>query len=568
MAILAKQTRASWEALHVQRGFALSFQHGVPIRREGCIFSLHAGTRGQEVLKKLTFKKKIGLMVAIAVIGVAFLTIINALSVRRVLVEGRQAELARAVEALHTVVAGYQAKAAAGQMTEAEAQKAAKDAARLSRFGGADGKTNYFYIWTLKVEGVMHPIKPEWEGQAMVGKIKDSDGMDVIATLVRAIEQSPTGRAYVEMHFPKPGSNAPVPKLQYVVKVDGWNWLIGSGLYLDDLNAEIWAEVLQRSVIACMLLVVFSGTGFLVARAVLQQLGGDPAEAIEVMNEVAKGNLVADLGQRLPGSLLHALDGMQHSLRTTVSRVRTAADSMNLASMEIASGNQDLSGRTEQAASSLQETASAMEQLTATVQQSSDAALQAQQLAVGANEVAIQGGAAIADVMQTMERINASARKVVDIIGVIDGIAFQTNILALNAAVEAARAGEQGRGFAVVAAEVRSLATRSAQAAKEIKSLIDESVEGAESGAALVKGACATIQDIQHAVQRVKDIIGEISVAAREQSGGIGQVNTAVSELERMTQQNAALVEQSAAAAMSLKDQSHQLAAVVQIFRT
>ena len=267
------------------------------------------------------------------------------------------------------------------------------------------------------------------------------------------------------------------------------------------------------------------------------------------------------------GEMVRALDSMVKQLRQSILTVRTAADSIGTASAEIATGNQDLSARTEQTASNLQQAASSMEQLTGTVKQSADSARQANQLASSAAEVAARGGSVVSQVVSTMDEINASSKKIADIIGVIDGIAFQTNILALNAAVEAARAGEQGRGFAVVAGEVRNLAQRSAEAAKEIKGLIGTSVDKVESGSKLVADAGQTMNEIVASVQRVTDIIGEITAAASEQSDGIGQVNVAVTQLDQMTQQNAALVEESAAAAESLKDQAVRLAQVVGTFR-
>ena len=267
------------------------------------------------------------------------------------------------------------------------------------------------------------------------------------------------------------------------------------------------------------------------------------------------------------GRLLASLEAMQGALRELVGQVRASTDSIRTASSEIADGNADLSSRTEQAASSLQQTAASIEQMHGTVQQSAASARTANELAGSAAQVAVQGGEVVARVVSTMEEINGSSRRIADIIGVIDGIAFQTNILALNAAVEAARAGEQGRGFAVVASEVRSLAQRSAEAAKEIKALIGASVDKVESGSRLVADAGQTMSEIVASVQRVSDIIGEISSAAGEQSQGIGQVNTAVAQLDQATQQNAALVEQSAAAAESLKAQARQLADTVQRFR-
>lgn len=294
------------------------------------------------------------------------------------------------------------------------------------------------------------------------------------------------------------------------------------------------------------------------------------AYGISVANEVAQGNLAVDAStQRTDevGDLMRALGSMASQLNHSITTVRDSSESIRLASSEIATGNQDLSVRTEQTASNLQRASASTEQLTGTVAQSASAARQANQLASNAAEVAGRGGAVVAQVVSTMEEINTSARKISDIISVIDGIAFQTNILALNAAVEAARAGEQGRGFAVVASEVRSLAGRSAEAAKEIKALIGVSVEKVDSGSRLVAHAGETMTEIVSSVQRVSAMIGEISAAASEQSDGIGEVNTAVAQLDQMTQQNAALVEESAAAAESLREQAQRLAHVVSTFK-
>jgi methyl-accepting chemotaxis protein len=299
-------------------------------------------------------------------------------------------------------------------------------------------------------------------------------------------------------------------------------------------------------------------------------ISGPLNEAVAVAKQVASGDLTAKIvasSEDETGQLMHSLKAMNDNLLRIVGEVRIGTDTIATASSQIASGNLDLSSRTEQQASSLEETASAMEQLTATVKQNSDNAKQANQLAVSASEVAVQGGVAVGQVVDTMQAINASARKIVDIIGVIDGIAFQTNILALNAAVEAARAGEQGRGFAVVASEVRSLAQRSAAAAKEIKTLIDDSVEKAGLGSKLVESAGVTMTEVVSSVKRVTDIVGEISSASSEQSTGIEEVNRAITQMDEVTQQNAALVEEAAAAAQSLQDQAHNLANVVSVFR-
>ncbi|MDN3546354.1 MAG: methyl-accepting chemotaxis protein [Roseateles asaccharophilus] len=293
-------------------------------------------------------------------------------------------------------------------------------------------------------------------------------------------------------------------------------------------------------------------------------------ELVREAERIGSGDLAAaPLSQRSDeiGEVQRALAAMREALARALSQVRHSADSIQTASAEIASGNADLSTRTEQTASNLQQTASSMSQLTGAVRQSADAAGTANQLATSAAEVAQRGGAVVGQVVSTMGEINDSSRKISDIIGTIDGIAFQTNILALNAAVEAARAGEQGRGFAVVAGEVRSLAQRSASAAREIKALIGNSVERVEAGTRLVQDAGSTMNEIVASVQRVADIIAEIGAGAGEQSQGISTINTAVNQLDQMTQQNAALVEESAAAAESLKDQAQRLSEVVATFR-
>jgi len=316
-------------------------------------------------------------------------------------------------------------------------------------------------------------------------------------------------------------------------------------------------------------ILVSLGLGSLVARLLARQLGGEPAYAADMVSRIADGDLTTSIDTRrsAAGSLLLSIQQMQGQLVEVVGRIKVSTDTIATASSEIASGNQDLSSRTEEQASSLEQTAASMEELTSTVKQNADNARQANQLASSASEVAVRGGSVVGQVVDTMSAINASSKKIVDIISVIDGIAFQTNILALNAAVEAARAGEQGRGFAVVASEVRSLAQRSAAAAKEIKVLIDDSVGKVGTGSHQVAEAGRTMDEIVASVKRVTDIMGEISSASQEQTSGIEQVNQAIAQMDQVTQQNAALVEEAAAAASSLQEQAGHLVQAVGVFR-
>ncbi|WP_460941408.1 methyl-accepting chemotaxis protein [Pandoraea terrae] len=336
-------------------------------------------------------------------------------------------------------------------------------------------------------------------------------------------------------------------------------------LYQQAQREHQWVRWIVAGAVAGGIVLLFV-LGSILRRAINQPL----RVALSLSRQIAAGDLTAKVDgntQDEIGQLLFGLGVMKNSLLSIVADVREGIESINVASGEIAAGNTDLSARTEQQAASLEQTASSMEQLTATVKQNADNAKQASTLAVNASEIAARGGQVVGNVVDTMQGISTSSNKIVDIISVIEGIAFQTNILALNAAVEAARAGEQGRGFAVVAGEVRTLAQRSAAAAKEIKVLIEDSVGRVETGSTLVAQAGKTMNEIVQAVQRVTDIMGEISAASAEQSSGIEQVNRAVTQMDEVTQQNAALVEEAAAAAGSLEEQAHRLRDAVSVFR-
>ena len=345
---------------------------------------------------------------------------------------------------------------------------------------------------------------------------------------------------------------------------------VNNAKILNEETNEIYASIFTQLIILTIVgMLVGILIGIALTRGLTRQLGGEPSVAVKAAAAIASGDLSTpiDASRAKVGSIIYAMKQMQSSLREVVGTVRTSTTSIAAGAEQIAAGNTDLSSRTEQQAASLQETAASMEELSSTVKSNSESAKQVTQMAMSASSVAGRGGEVVGQVVQMMNDINESSRKIADIIGVIDGIAFQTNILALNAAVEAARAGEQGRGFAVVAGEVRSLAKRSADAAKEIKDLINESVARVDAGGQLVSDAGDTMADIVNQVNKVTELIKEIDRATDEQSSGISQVNLAISQLDDVTQQNSSLVEESAAAAASLNDQVQGLLRAVAVFK-
>ena len=511
---------------------------------------------------KLSFVQKLWLPLILSLLCLAGISIYDAYQTREVRLNERQADLVHASELALNVVKTFGDQVTAGSTPLAEAQKTAMDTIRKMRYG-EDG---YFTIINSRPTVLMNPMKPEMDGKD-VGDYKDPDGVYFFRDIVSLIQRD--GKGFISFSFPKPGETEASLKLGYNVAYQPWDWILYTGVYVDDINAAFRATLYQSLGILLVLAAALSAVVVLLNRGILRSLGGEPSYAAEIANQIANNDLTAVV-KTAPddrSSLLFSMRRMQEQLTQTIGTIKTSADSIATATHQIAAGNQDLSQRTEEQAASLEETAASMEQLTSTVTQNADNASQANQLAAQAAEVAAQGGAVVSRVVETMDGINASSDKIASIVGIIESIAFQTNILALNAAVEAARAGEQGRGFAVVASEVRSLAQRSSAASKEIKELIHDSVERVRAGAGHVQEAGAKMREITHEIRRVTDIMGEITAASQEQSKGIGQVNQAVTQMDEVTQQNAALVEQAAAAASSLESQAADLKASVSMFR-
>jgi methyl-accepting chemotaxis protein len=511
-------------------------------------------------LSNLNIARKLGLLTILTGVGIALVAACFLVSERKLIVDERANGVRQAVEIAHGVVSGFQQQAASGAMPDAEARRAALAALKTLRYSGSE----YFWVNDMEPRMLMHPTKPELEGKEL-GDIKDPNGLHVFKVFVDLVRKD--GAGFVEYLWPKPGSQAPVPKLSYVKGVPAWGWVIGSGIYMDSVGAVFWPRVAEFSAVTLVLSGALMLFGTMLSRGIARSL----TRAVTLARTVAAGDLttVIDVrGNDETAQLLYALRDMNHSLNGIVGEVHIGVRAIASSSAEIAAGSQDLSSRTVQQAGALEETASSMKALTDAVQQNAAHARHANTLAASASTIAVRGGTVVGEVVQTMDSINASARKIVDIIGVIDGIAFQTNILALNAAVEAARAGEQGRGFAVVASEVRTLAQRSAAAAREVKQLIADSVSRIDAGSVLVQQAGATMHEIVASVGQVSQIIGEITIAGGRQEAGIGEVNQAIDEMDGVTQQNAAMVEQAAAAAEAMRVQAEHLSAVFDRFKT
>jgi methyl-accepting chemotaxis protein len=511
---------------------------------------------------KLTIAQRLGLLIVSALAGIALLVAVFLYSERALLMQERQLGLQQAVETAHGFIAYYHDLLAQGTLTEDEAKLAAIAAIKTLRYNGSE----YFFIGDFQQKMVMHPTTPKLDGTD-VSSLKDAHGKFLFAEMDKVAKAS--GSGFVSYMWPKPGSQTPVDKITYVKAYAPWGWIVGSGVYVDTVDAVIKARIVKAGIGSALLAGLLLLASLIISRGLVRQLGGEPDVASNITQRIAAGDLTVaiDLQEDDQSSLLYALKTMRDSLSGIVGQVRSGSEGVATASAEIAQGNQDLSSRTESQASALEQTASSMEELGSTVKQNADSARQANQLAMNASTVALQGGNVVGQVVETMKGINDASRKISAIISVIDGIAFQTNILALNAAVEAARAGEQGRGFAVVATEVRSLAGRSADAAKEIKKLIGDSVARVEQGSALVDQAGVTMNEVVGSIKRVTDIMGEISAASTEQSQGVSQVGEAVTQMDQVTQQNAALVEEMAAAASSLKSQAQELVATVAVFK-
>ncbi|MFM0742215.1 methyl-accepting chemotaxis protein [Paraburkholderia xenovorans] len=513
-------------------------------------------------MNRFSLNTKLWFALLIMWLGLLFLGGWAAIQSRNTMLAGRKTAIEDVVDAAEGVVAEYAKMAGRNELTQAQAQQQAMARLSAMRFPGH----GYMVITTATPVVIMHPVLADLRNKD-VSISADPNGKLLFVEMVKVAQAK--GEGFVDYMARLPGKTDYISKISFVKRFAPWDWYLISGVYVDDVDDAFRSDLLSYLVMVFVIGSLGSVAFVIIIRNVKRSLGGEPAYAATVAEGIADGDLSHDVTLRAgdSGSMLFGMQRMQHRLADTIRRIHGGTETITVAAGQIAAGNLDLSVRTEEQASSLGETAASMEELTATVKQNADNARQANQMALTTSRIAVEGGEAMQQVVVTMQSIASSSVRVVDIISVIEGIAFQTNILALNAAVEAARAGEEGRGFAVVAGEVRNLAHRSSEAAKEIKRLIEDSVERVGNGKALVEKAGSTMQSLVHSVQRVTDIISEISAASEEQTRGIEQVNSAITHMDEATQQNAAMVEQAAAAAQSMQEQAQMLRDIVNMFR-
>jgi methyl-accepting chemotaxis protein len=511
-------------------------------------------------MKSMSFRARLLCIVGFVWFSLLVLGILDAISRRQLLMQQRQNALAEQIDSANSVIRFYVGQAQSHAMSEQDAKNAAIASIRAVRFG----TSGYLVIDNSKMFQIANGALPNSENKS--NDLVDSTGKHFVAEI---IQHDLDGTHPTRFLFPKPGQTEPLPKIAYGDYVREWDWHVFTGAYIDDVDRAFYATIFKDMTAVAIIGLLLTFGMLYIIRQVLGSIGGDPQDVATVCARIAAGNLSehVPVAEGDKHSLMHSMKVMQDRLIETIGEIKRVADSITAASREIADGHNDLSARTEQQAASLAETASSMDEITSTVRLNSEHASQASWLALDASTTAQGGNGVVAEVVATMDHIAGSSNKIVDIISVIEGIAFQTNILALNAAVEAARAGEQGRGFAVVAAEVRALAQRSASAAKDVKSLIDESVSNVSSGQSLAHRSGSTMQQVLTAVTRVTDIMGEISAASIQQTQGIEHIGVTISQMDNVTQQNAALVEQATAAATALAGQAAELKQTVSVFR-
>ena len=514
-------------------------------------------------LDRLSLAARVWLVIAIVVVGLIALTVMSAMDSRSLQMEARQRALGDEVSTAMALVQSYHERAAKGEFSDADAQKRALAAVSTLRWNDGAG---YVYAFDSNLVMRMHPVMPKRVGSSIKDEA-DSTGKYMYREMLAADQRD--GHGITQYMWPMPGSKGDKLKMTYTAWYKPWDLHIAAGAYFVDIDAQfthmLVGSLLRATLVGLLVILIVWQS----MRSIRVSIGGEPVFAVAMATRIADGDLTVAGAYKAPpsGSLLDALQRMRGELTGIVGKVQHSAHAVSTAAQQIASGNDDLSYRTQEQASSLEETAASMEEMTSTVKQSADNAQHASRLAADMRTQAEHGGDVAARASGAMQAIQQASAQIAEIVSLIDEIAFQTNLLALNAAVEAAHAGEQGHGFAVVAGEVRNLAQRSARAAKDIKALIGDSVEKVQAGSQLVDESGRALAGIIGSAKKVADIVEEIAAASHEQSGGIEQVNRAVTQMDEVTQKNAALVEEAAAAARAMQEQADQLHVQMRYFR-
>ena len=511
-------------------------------------------------LIKFDIRARLYGVVALFAVGLLMIAATLVYFQTQVITGRRHAELKGLVETAMTLVSSQYQMVKSGELTEAEGKAAALKLVSKLRYQG----DNYFWINDLNPKMVMHPFRADLDGKDLSG-FKDPNGLALFVEFVNVVKAS--GSGFVDYMWPKPGIAEPVQKTSYVVLFEPWGWVLGTGVYNDDLITDRNRAVNAAAIAGLIVLIIVGGLTGLIVRDVVSRLAILKTAALELANSNFDIELPAAGRHDEISEIANALGMVVESVGSAIGQIKLSASEVTNASAEISTSTTGLSQRTEQQAASLEETSASMEEMTATVRKNAENVQQASELAVSTQQVANRGGQVVAETVEAMAKIEDSSRKISDIIGVIDEIARQTNLLALNAAVEAARAGEAGRGFAVVASEVRSLAQRSSQAAKDIKDLITSSNGQVKDGVTLVNKAGDSLHDIVESIKKVTAVVSEIANASMEQSTGIEQINKALTQMDEVTQQNSALVEENAATAKTLEGQAKSMDEHVAVFR-
>jgi methyl-accepting chemotaxis protein len=546
------------------------------------------------MLDKLPLRTRLMAVVLVALLGVLALAAIAAFNTRSLMLDERKGQIRAITQGAYNIAAYYQGQEAAGKLSREEAQAHAKDAVRQIRFNGPENKSDYFYIWTPEGINVMHAIKPEWEGKSMGDQVKDGNGRLIIRELAVLLQTQ--NSAYMDTQFIKTASDpATYPKVLYAQKFAPWNWMIGTGVYIDEVDKEFKQTLIYQGTLALVVLSLIGAICLLVTRSVLRQIGGEPALATTIMHQVAAGDLRTSIGHTEPGSLLHALDKMVLSLRQMLGEINQDALTLAANSQTISKASSQMAQTTGAQADATSSMAAAIEELTVSSSHISDSAEETQGDSRTAVEVSQQGRERAEEAASAMQRLATTvsdgasrirtleqqANQISSIAGVIKEIANQTNLLALNAAIEAARAGETGRGFAVVADEVRKLAERTSTATVEIEQMIakiqsetnnavqtmDDALPQVEQGVSLAQAAAESLTNIEAGARRTLEHIQDVANAIREQSGATTSIAQRVEAIAQTVEETSTTMNSTVASAQDLENVANNLKQLVSRFQ-